>query len=60
MAGSENHHTLERPKFETPLKLLVVRAPYYKDIADNLLTGAIQEIEAAGGNWDLVDRKSVV
>jgi len=36
MAGSENHHTLERPKFETPLKLLVVRAPYYKDIADNL------------------------
>ncbi|MGA1199068.1 MAG: 6,7-dimethyl-8-ribityllumazine synthase, partial [Candidatus Latescibacterota bacterium] len=55
MAGSENHHTLERPKFETPLKLLVVRAPYYKDIADNLLTGASQEIEAAGGKWDLVD-----
>ena len=55
MARSETHHTLERPKFETPLKLLIVRVPYYKDISDNLLKGASKEIEAAGGIWEFVD-----
>lgn len=30
-------------------------SPYYKDIADNLVTGAKAEIEAAGGTWDLVE-----
>ncbi len=55
MARAETHHILERPKFETPLKLLIVRAPYYKEIVDDLLKGASAEIEAASGTWDLVD-----
>ena len=55
MTESETHHILERPKFETPLKLLIARAPYYKIVSDNLLKGASAEIEAAGGTWDLVD-----
>ena len=55
MTGSETHHILKRPKFETPPKLLIVRAPHYKDIADDLLKGASAEIEAAGGTSDLVD-----
>ncbi len=55
MAGSEIHYNLELPKFETPLKLLIARAPYYQDIADDLLKGASAEIEAASGTWDLVD-----
>ena len=55
MAESETHHSLERPTFEKPLKLLIVRAPYYKDIANDLLKGASTEIEAAGGTWDLAD-----
>ncbi len=40
MAGSEEHHVLETPKFDKPVKLLIVVAPYYKDIADNLVAGA--------------------
>ena len=55
MAGSESHYELERPSFDKPVKLLIVVAPYYKDIADNLVAGAKAEIEAAGGTWDLVE-----
>ncbi len=49
MAANESHTILPRPTFERPVKLLIVVAPYYKDIADNLLAGAVAEIEAAGG-----------
>ena len=55
MARAEQHYILPRPAFDRPVKLLIVRAPYYKDIADNLLAGAIAEIEAVGGSHDLVD-----
>ena len=55
MAGSESHYELERPSFDKPVKLLIVVAPYYKDIAGNLVAGAKAEIEAAGGTWDLVE-----
>ena len=55
MAGSESHYILPRPQFDRPVKLLIVVAPYYKDIADNLIAGAKAEIEAAGGAWDLVE-----
>ncbi|MEM6593401.1 MAG: 6,7-dimethyl-8-ribityllumazine synthase [Pseudomonadota bacterium] len=55
MAGTEQHHVMETPKFEEPTKLLIVVSPYYKDIADNLLAGAKAEIEAAGATWERVD-----
>jgi 6,7-dimethyl-8-ribityllumazine synthase len=55
MAGSEAHYTLPRAQFGKPVKLLIVVAPYYKDIADNLVAGAKAEIEAAGGTWDLIE-----
>ncbi|MFD3189441.1 6,7-dimethyl-8-ribityllumazine synthase [Sedimentitalea sp. HM32M-2] len=55
MAGTETHHILARPVFDTPVKLLIVVAPYYKDIADDLIAGAKAEIEAAGGSWDLAE-----
>lgn len=55
MAKSETHYVLPRPAFEKPVKLLIVVAPYYKDIADDLVAGAKAEIEAAGGSWDLVE-----
>ena len=35
MATAETHYTLPLPSFDKPVKLLVVVAPYYKDIADN-------------------------
>ena len=46
MAGPQ-HHILDRPNFDEPVKLLIVVAPYYKDIADNLVAGAKAEAEAA-------------
>ncbi|HGG05498.1 MAG TPA: 6,7-dimethyl-8-ribityllumazine synthase [Aliiroseovarius sp.] len=55
MAKSESHHILERPTFTRPVKLLIVVAPYYKDIADNLLAGACAELDAAGAGYDVVN-----
>ncbi|WP_299368382.1 6,7-dimethyl-8-ribityllumazine synthase [uncultured Tateyamaria sp.] len=53
--ASIEHHVLDRPSFDTPVKLLIVVSPYYKQIADNLVAGAKAEIEAAGATWDLVE-----
>ncbi len=55
MARSETHYTLPRPSFEQAPKLLIVVAPYYKDIADALVTGARAEIEAAGGSHETIE-----
>lgn len=55
MAATENHHILDLPTFEKPVKLLIVVAPYYKDIADQLVKGAKATIEKAGGTWDLIE-----
>lgn len=54
MAG-ESHTILPLPEFDKAVKVLIVVSPYYKDIADNLLTGAIAEIEAAGGSYEVVE-----
>ena len=48
MAESEDHHTLPAPRFDRPTRLLIVVAPYYRDIADELLAGARAAIEEAG------------
>ena len=50
MAANENHHTLPLPKFDKPVSLLIVVAPYYKDIADNLVAGA-RAVAAADASW---------
>jgi 6,7-dimethyl-8-ribityllumazine synthase len=55
MAASVEHYTLARPIFDKPVKLLIVVAPYYKDIADQLIAGARAEIEACGGTHELVE-----
>ncbi len=46
MAGTE--YTLPRAEFDKPVKLLIVVAPFYRDIADQLIAGAQAEIEATG------------
>ena len=48
MAGTETHYTLPLPAFDKPVKLLIVVAPYYRDIADDLVAGARATIEKAG------------
>ena len=55
MAGHESHYILPRPSFDKPVKLLIVVAPYYRDIADDLVAGAKAEIEAVGGTWELIE-----
>ena len=52
MAG-QSHHTLPLPDFDTPVKLLIVASPYYKDISDNQIAGATAELEKAGATWDI-------
>ena len=40
MAANEDHYTLPLPTFDKPVRLLIVVAPYYRDIADQLIAGA--------------------
>lgn len=53
--ASIEHHILERPSFDKPVKVLIVVAPYYKAIADDLLAGAKAEIEACGASFEIVE-----
>ncbi len=55
MAGTEPQTSLPRPAFERAPKLLIVVAPYYRDIADQLVAGARAEIEAVGGTHELAE-----
>jgi 6,7-dimethyl-8-ribityllumazine synthase len=55
MAGTETHYTLPLPVFDKPVKLLIVVAPYYRDIADDLVAGARAIASACGAEVDLVE-----
>jgi 6,7-dimethyl-8-ribityllumazine synthase len=55
MATAETHYTLPLPTFDKPVKLLIVVAPYYKDIADNLVAGARAVGAACGAEVDLIE-----
>lgn len=54
MAGAA-HYALPRPEFDRPVKLAIVVAPYYRDIADGLIAGAVAEIEAVGGSHEIIE-----
>ncbi|MEP5762823.1 MAG: 6,7-dimethyl-8-ribityllumazine synthase [Litoreibacter sp.] len=55
MASAEQHHILDTPQFDMPVKLLIVVSPYYKDIADNLVSGARAEAQKAGATVEVVE-----
>ncbi len=55
MAASETHYTLPLPGFDRPVKLLIVVAPYYKDIADNLVAGARATAKKAGAEAEVIE-----
>ncbi|MBE0553186.1 MAG: 6,7-dimethyl-8-ribityllumazine synthase [Rhodobacteraceae bacterium] len=55
MASAEIHYTLPLPAFDKPVRLLIVVAPYYKDIADNLVAGARATAAACGAETDLIE-----
>ena len=55
MAASETHYTLPLPAFDKPVKLLIVVAPYYRDIADNLVAGAKAKAAAVGAEVEVIE-----
>lgn len=55
MAAAEQHYTLPLPQFDATPRLLIVVAPYYRDIADGLIAGARGVAAQAGAAVDLVE-----
>jgi 6,7-dimethyl-8-ribityllumazine synthase len=55
MARTETHQVLPLPGFDKPVKVLVVVAPFYRDIADALLAGATATLKAAGATWEVAE-----
>ena len=54
MAGPA-HHDLPLPEVKSGKRALIVRAPFYKDIADDLTTGAVAKLDEAGIAHDLIE-----
>lgn len=57
--GETEVHILDVPTFDEPVKLLIVVAPYFKDISDELLHGAQTALDEAGVTYDVVEMPSV-
>lgn len=55
MASTETHSVLPRPKFSEPTRVLIVIAPYYRDIADGLVAGAEAALADAGVAVEVVE-----
>ena len=55
MAQRDTHGLLARPRFERPTRLLVVVAPFYREIADALLAGARAALDEAGAAHETVE-----
>ncbi len=55
MAALESHYTLPLPAFDRPVRLLIVVAPYYRDIADNLIAGARATAADCGAEVELIE-----
>jgi 6,7-dimethyl-8-ribityllumazine synthase len=54
MVKSELTDETQRPKFSKPVKVLVVVASYYKEISDDLISGATEELTACGADFDVI------
>ncbi|MEM8554790.1 MAG: 6,7-dimethyl-8-ribityllumazine synthase [Pseudomonadota bacterium] len=53
--ASITHYTLPRPTFDDPVSVLIVVAPYYREVADHLLVGARAELDAAGATYETIE-----
>ena len=51
----ESHGTLPRPRFERPTRVLLVVAPFYRDVADALLAGARAALDDARVHHETVE-----
>ncbi|MCC0076497.1 MAG: 6,7-dimethyl-8-ribityllumazine synthase [Rhodobacter sp.] len=54
MAGA-SHYTLPLPVFDKPVKVLIVVAPYYRQIADLMIAGARATLDKAGATHELIE-----
>jgi 6,7-dimethyl-8-ribityllumazine synthase len=55
MAGQSDTGALALPELAPPPRVLLVVAPYYRAIADNLIAGARAVLERAGAGVDIVE-----
>ena len=55
MASRTTDYVLDLPRFSDPVKLLIVVAPFYKDIADSLVRGAKATLDQARATYDVVE-----
>lgn len=55
MASAEIHYTMPLPDFPKPVKLLIVVAPYYKDITDTLVAGACAKAALVGAEVEVLE-----
>ena len=54
MAGA-SHYSLPLPAFEAPVRVLIVVAPYYKDIADDMVAGARAVLDEVGAAVEVAE-----
>jgi 6,7-dimethyl-8-ribityllumazine synthase len=55
MASSEDHGVLALPEFSPPPKLLLIAAPFYRAIADDLIAGAVATLGKVNAAHDLIE-----
>ena len=55
MTDASNNRGLPRPSFDDSPHILIVVAPYYREITDQLLAGAKAEIDASGAGWETAE-----
>lgn len=55
MASSETHYTLPAPVFDRPVRLLIVVAPYYKNVTDQMVAGATAAAIACGAEIEVIE-----
>ena len=51
----ENSHKIDLQDFKKKLKICVVSAPYYKDITDNLVRGALNVLKKIKADTEIVE-----
>tara|TARA_B100000678_G_scaffold119534_1_gene100222 strand:- start:1548 stop:2051 length:504 start_codon:yes stop_codon:yes gene_type:complete len=55
MVEKKEHYALPKPSLQNDPKVLIVVAPYYQSITDNLLKGAKAEILESNCTFDIVE-----
>ena len=51
----DSNDALALPGFDKPVKVLIVCAPYYRSIANDLLAGAKASLEAVGAGHEVIE-----